>query len=178
MERNERTRNELESIFEEFSKNPPLFCQVEIQHIKNHKWSEDGKDYVGEVEIIGFFDFNKEPIKKRTNIIKKEEVKKEQYYPPPSYNYSVYNASRSSDGNIYYQRSEGTKKNSKFLQSSGGGIIGGALGAGAAYGGGYALSSIAVALGSTAVASGPGLPVVLIGAGIGLGIGALFGLFK
>ena len=175
---NERTRNELESIFEEFSKNPPLFCQVEIQHIKNHKWSEDGKDYVGEVEIIGFFDFNKEPIKKRTNIIKKEEVKKEQYYPPPSYNYSVYNASRSSDGNIYYQRSEGTKKNSKFLQSSGGGIIGGALGAGAAYGGGYALSSIAVALGSTAVASGPGLPVVLIGAGIGLGIGALFGLFK
>ena len=44
-------------LFDEFIQNPPLFCQVEIQHIKNYKWSEDGKDYVGEVEIIGFFDF-------------------------------------------------------------------------------------------------------------------------
>ena len=102
---NERTRDELEEIFDELSKNPPLFCQVEIQHIKNHKWSENGKDYIGEVEIIGFFDLNKKPIKERTNIIKKEEVIKKQYYPPPSYSYSVYNAARSLIGNIYYQRS-------------------------------------------------------------------------
>ena len=155
------------------SKNPPLFCQVEIQHIKNHKWSENGKDYIGEVEIIGFFDLNKKPIKERTNIIKKEEVIKQQYYPPPSYNYSVYNAARSSNGDIYYQRSEGTKKNSKFLQTSGGGIIGGALGAGGTFGGVFAYN--AVILGT---ATGPAAPIVLAGAAIGLGIGALFGLFS
>ena len=78
---NDRTRKELEVIFEELSKNPPLFSRVEIQHIKNHKWSENGKEYVGEIEIIiiRFFDLNKEPIKTVTNIIKKEEVIKQQY---------------------------------------------------------------------------------------------------
>ena len=73
---NDRTREELEVIFEELSKNSPLFSRVEIQHIKNHKWSENGKEYVGEIEIIifRFFDLNKEPIKTVTNIIKKEKV--------------------------------------------------------------------------------------------------------
>ena len=174
---NDRTREELEVIFEELSKNPPLFCQVEIQHIKNHKWSENGKEYVGEVEIIGFFDLNKKPIKTRTNVIKKEEVIKQQYYPPPSYDYSVYSAARSSSGSIYYKRSEGTPKNSKFLQTSGGGIVGGSLAAGLTYGGGYALSYLAT-IGTAATATGPGAPVVLIGAAVGLGIGALFGLFS
>ena len=173
---NERTRDELEEIFDELSKNPPLFCQVEIQHIKNHKWSENGKDYIGEVEIIGFFDLNKKPIKEKTNIIKKEEVIKQNYYPPPSYSYSVYNAKRSSNGNICYKRSEGTKQNSKFLQMSGGGIIGGALGAG----GGFAINAIhlAVTISSAATATGPGAPFIVAGAAIGLGIGALFGLFS
>ena len=174
---NERTRDELEEIFDELSKNPPLFCQVEIQHFKNHKWTENGKEYIGEVEIIGFFALNKKPIKERTNVIKKEEVIKEQYYPPPSYNCSVYNAARSSNGDIYYQRSEGNKNNSKFLQTSGGGILGGALGAGATFGGGYAISYLSV-LGTTAAATGPGAVPVLIGGAIGLGIGALFGLFS
>ena len=177
---NERTRDELEEIFDELSKNPPLFCQVEIQHIKNHKWSENGKDYIGEVEIIGFFDLNKKPIKEKTNIIKKEEVIKQNYYPPPSYSYSVYNAERSSNGNICYKRSEGTKQNSKFLQTSGGGIIGGALGAGVTFGGGFAINAIhlAATIGSAATATGPGAPFIVAGAAIGLGIGALFGLFS
>lgn len=173
---NERTRDELEEIFDEFSKNPPLFCQIEIQHYKNYKWSENGKEYIGEIEIIGFFDLNKKPIKERKNIIKKEEVIKTQYYPQPSYSCYVYNATRSSNGNICYQRSEGNKNNSKFLRTSGGGIFGGALGAGITYGGGYALSYLAT-IGTTAAASGPGAPAVLIGAAVGLGIGALFKLF-
>lgn len=166
---NDRTRDELEVIFDEFIQNPPLFCQVEIQHIKNYKWSEDGKDYVGEVEIIGFFDLNKEPIKKRTNIIKKEEVKKEHNYPPPIYKYSVYNATRSSNGTIHYQRSEGTKQNSKFLQTSGGGIVGGALGAGLTYGGGYALSQALIwaHVSAASAATGPAAPIVLTAAAIG-----------
>ena len=163
---NERTREELELIFDELSKNTPLFCQIEIQHIKNHKWKENGKEYVGEVEIIGFFDLNKIPIKTRTNIIKQEEVKQKQYYPPPSYKYSVYNAARSEDGSIHYQRSEGTKSNSNFLRATGEGIFLGGLGAGLAFAGAVALSSPVSA------------PVVLAGAAVGLGIRALFGLFS
>ena len=76
------------------SKNSPLFCQAEIKHIKNHKWKENGKEYIGEVKIIGFFDLNKEPIKEIMNIIKKEEVIKHQYHPPSSCNCYVYNATR------------------------------------------------------------------------------------
>ena len=129
------------------------------------------------MEIIGFFDLNKAPIKTRTHILKQEEVKHKQYYPPPSYNYSVYNAARSEDWHIHYQRSEGTKSNSKFLQASKIGIIGGGVGAGVIYGGGYALSYLST-IGTTAIATGPGAPVVLIGAAVGLGIGALFGLFS
>ena len=175
-ESNNRTREELEDIFNELSKNPPLFSQVEIQHIKNHKWTEeDGKEYFGEVEIIGFFDLNKKPIKERMNIIKKEEVKKEYKYPKPSYNCYVYSGARSSDGSIYYQRSEGTKNNSKYLKAGGGGIFGGTLGAGLTAGGGYALSSLGL-IGTTAAI--PGLNVIAVGTAIGLGIGAIFGLFS
>ena len=34
---NNRTREQLESVFDELSKNPPLYNQVEIKHITNHK---------------------------------------------------------------------------------------------------------------------------------------------
>ena len=73
------------------------------------------KSNIGEVEIIGFFDLNKEPIKEITNIIKKEEVIKQQYYPPSSCDYYVCRARRDDDGKIEYQVSEGTKENSKYL---------------------------------------------------------------
>ena len=173
---NNRTREELEDIFNELSKNPPLFSQIEIQHIKNHKWKEDdGKEYFGEVEIIGFFDLNKKPIKERTNIITKEEIKKEYNYPKPQYDCYVYSGARSSNGNIYYQRSEGTKNNSKYLKMGGGGIFGGALGAGLTAGGGYALTALHIIGAGTAV---PGLNILAAGAAIGLGIGAIFGLFS
>ena len=173
---NNRTREELEDIFNELSKNPPLFSQVEIQHIKNHKWKEDdGKEYFGEVEIIGFFDLNKKPIKERTNIITKEEIKKEYNYPKPQYDCYVYSGARSSNGNIYYQRSEGTKNNSKYLKMGGGGIFGGAIGAGLTAGGGYALTALNIIGAGAAV---PGLNILAAGAAIGLGIGAIFGLFS
>ena len=177
---NNRTREELEDIFDELSKNPPLFCQVEIQHKKNYKWKgEDGIEYIGEVEIIGFFDLNQTPIKEKFNIIKKEPIKKEQNYPPLTCNYSVYQGARSSGGEIYYKRSEGTKENSKYLKTGGGGIVGGALGAGLTAGGGYVLSGLGYI--SLTVAGGAALPaasVIAVGAAIGLGVGALFGLFS
>ena len=181
---NKRTREELEDIFTELSKNPPLFCQIEVQHIKNHKWKEnDGKEYIGEVEIIGFFDLNKKPIKERTNIIKKEEIKQQNNYPAPSYDCYVYSGARSSSGAIYYQRAEGTKKNSRYLQVGGGGIAGGALGLGITAGGGYALSALAPSLLGTAAAGAaiPGVNILVAGAAIGVAIGAgisaLFSLF-
>ena len=159
---NDKTREELESLFDELSKNPPLFNQVEVQHIKNHRWTEeDGNEYIGEVEIIYFFDLNKDPIKKRMNIIKKEKVIKQQSYPSSYSEHYVYNATRSSGGYINYQRQEANKSNSRVLKSLGSGIVTGALGAiGAA-----AFISMNVATAG-------------VGGAIGLGIGALFGLFK
>ena len=159
---NDKTREELESLFDEISKNPPLFNQVEVQHITNHRWTEeDGNEYIGEVEIIYFFDLNKEPIKKRMNIIKKEKVIKQQSYPSSYSEHYVYNATRSSGGYINYQRQEANKSNSRVLKSLGSGIVTGALGA----------------IGAAAFIS-MNLATAGVGGAIGLGIGALFGLFK
>jgi GTPase Era involved in 16S rRNA processing len=159
---NDKTREELESLFDEISKNPPLFNQVEVQHITNHRWTEeDGNEYIGEVEIIYFFDLNKDPIKKRMNIIKKEKVIKQQSYPSSYTEHYVYNATRSSGGYINYQRQEANKSNSRVLKSLGSGIVTGALGA----------------IGAAAFIS-MNLATAGVGGAIGLGIGALFGLFK
>ncbi len=159
---NDKTREELESLFDEISKNPPLFNQVEVQHITNHRWTEeDGNEYIGEVEIIYFFDLNKEPIKKRMNIIKKEKVIKQQSYPSSYTEHYVYNATRSSGGYINYQRQEANKSNSRVLKSLGSGIVTGALGA----------------IGAAAFIS-MNLATAGVGGAIGLGIGALFGFFK
>ena len=159
---NDKTREELESLFDEISKNPPLFNQVEVQHITNHRWTEeDGNEYIGEVEIIYFFDLNKEPIKKRMNIIKKEKVIKQQSYPSSYTEHYVYNATRSSGGYINYQKQEANKSNSRVLKSLGSGIVTGALGA----------------IGAAAFIS-MNLATAGVGGAIGLGIGALFGLFK
>ena len=168
---NNRTRAELEVIFDELSKNSPLFTQVEVNHIKNHKWTENGEEFVGEVEIIGFFDLNQEPIKQRMNVIKKEKVVKNQYYAPPTSRCEVYNATRSSSGSIQYQKTEGTKKNSRFLQTVGFGILEGVLCTGSTAG------TIAAFAGTAAV-TGPAAPFVIAGGAIGFGIGALFGLFN
>ena len=83
--RNNKNRQELEIIFNELCQNEPLFTKVEIKHIQNHKWTDekDGKEYIGEVEIIGYFDFNNEPLKERLNIISKKEVVPHYNYSPP-----------------------------------------------------------------------------------------------
>lgn len=159
---NDKNRIELEELISELCEADPLFCQIEIKHIKNHKWEENGKKYFGEVEIIGFFDLNNEPIKERTNIISKEEVKENINLPPPSYSYHVYNAQYSSSGDLSYQHFNGDSSNSHYAKQKhpvGWGILGGIAGAGVG-----ALAGIAFA-------------PISIGAGIGLGIGALFGLF-
>ena len=120
---NNRTREQLESVFDELSKNPPLYNQVEIKHITNHKWTEEGIEYIGEVEMIYFFDLNKEPIKQRTNAIKKDKVIQGQNYPSSYYDHYVYNATRSPSGYINYQRQEANKSNSRLLGEGGESIL-------------------------------------------------------
>lgn len=177
---NDKNREELEIIFDELIQSGPLFHQVEIKHLTNHKWKdENGKEYIGEVEIIGFFDFNKEPIKERMNIIKQEEVKKEVIYSPPSCDYTVYRGGYSSDGSLCYQSSPGNSSNSNYKRSNGGAIIGGGL-AGAAYVGGSVAGGAAIAAYMAKVSllstlTGPAAPIVLGASVVGLGIGALFG---
>ena len=57
----------------------------------------------------------------------------------------------------------------------GGGIFGGALGEGLTAGGGYDLNALNIIGAGAAV---PGLNILADGAAIGLGIGAIFGLFS
>lgn len=71
---NIKYRDELEILFDELSKNGPLFSQIEYKHIQNYKLKEDGKEYNAEVEIIGYFDLNHLPIKESINVIKKVEI--------------------------------------------------------------------------------------------------------
>ena len=165
-EKNNENREELQKLLIELIEAPPLFNQIEIKHIKNHKWEENGKEYYGEVEIIGYFDLNNEPIKERINVISKNEVQKEQYIPPPKYSYHVYNAGYSSNGKLRYNHYSGNESNSKYAKGHEG--AGGFLGA--LSGGG-----IGAAIGF-AYFSGVGIPLA-VGATIGLGIGALFGSF-
>ena len=128
---NDKTREQLESVFDELSKNPPLYNQVETKHITNHKWTEDdGIEYIGEVEMIYFFDLNKDPIKQRINVIKKDKVIQGQSYPPSHYEHYIYNATRSSNGYINYQRQEANQSNSRIFSSTGDDILTGGLGEG------------------------------------------------
>ena len=160
---NERTRDELENLFDELIKSDPLFNRVVIENIKNHKWKdENGKEFIGEVEIIGFYDLNDEPLKERMNIMSKKEVIKQTYYPPPSHNYTVYNAGYSSSGYLHYQSTSYKNKPNKVARTGGGGVLGSLLGVG----------------GTIFLMANPGTLAIAAGAGIGLGIGALFGLFS
>jgi len=161
--KNDENRAELQKLLNDLSESEPLFNQIEIKHIKNHKWEENGKKFFGEVEIIGYFDLNNEPIKERINVIHKEEVKETVNVPPPTYSYHVYNAGYSSSGNLCYNYSSGNSSNSKYAKkghSAGFGALGTIAGVGIA-----ALAT-----------SGIGAPLA-IGGAIGLGIGALFGSF-
>ena len=135
---------------------------MEIEHIKNHKWKDkDGKEFFGEVEIIGFYDLNDEPIKERLNIITQKEVVKQAYYPPPQYSCTVYNGGYSSSGNLCYQSKKYEKKPNRVARSGGGSILGGILGAGGAF----------------LLLSNPVGWQMTVGVGIGMAVGELFGLF-
>ena len=174
---NAKNREELEILFDELIKNEPLFHQVEIKHLNNYKWEEGNKEYIGEVEIIGYFDFNNTPLKEWTNVIKKEEVIPKQHYAPPTCDYTVYRGNYNSSGNLCYQSSSGTKSNSHYKNMAIGGVTGATYVAGALAGGAilaeYSTAATIISAASTALP--PLAPVLIVGSVIGLGIGALFG---
>lgn len=187
---NTHNKEDLEKLINELIQKEALFCQIEIQHINNKKIKENGKTYLVECEIIGYFDFNHLPIKEQENIIKKEEIieKTVSTIPSPSTNVYVYKADQNRDGNLNYNREEGNENNSHYIRNKViggglGGIGGAALGTlgGLAYAGGVTSGTgiaAAIAAGTAAsfaapVAIGVGI-VGLVGAGIGIGISKLF----
>ena len=97
------------------------------------------------------------------NIMNQKEVIKETYCPPKKYNYTVYNAGYSSSGNLCYQSTSYEKKPNKAARAGAGGVLGGVLG-----GGGVLVATF----------SNPVGWAIAAGAGVGFGIGALFGLFS
>lgn len=72
---NIKVRDDLEILLNELSKNEPLFNQIEIIHIKNYKIQENGKNYLAEVEIIGYFGLNNsEPLKETIKVLDRKEI--------------------------------------------------------------------------------------------------------
>ena len=189
---NNKNKEDLEIVIEDLCKTKPLFCQIEIKHIKNEIIEENGKKYLAEYEIIGYFDLNHLPIKEEKRDIKKEEIKEEEKknIPPPSLDVDVYKANTDSSGNLNYVKEPGNENNSKYLKNKIGaglgGIGGAAVGAlgGLAYVGGITSGAglaTAITTGAAATASVIAAPVAIgigvigaVGAGIGYGISKLF----
>ena len=166
---NNNNKRDLEILLNELCQIKPLFCQIEVIHVKNEKIERDGKKYLVEYERIGYFDLNHIPLKEKINIINEKQIY--------SYQYS-YHSSYSTSYNHYVIKPDPPKKpedpispptikkateeNSKYLQGAGiGGLIGAAAGA---IGGGIVAGVVA----------GPALIVGGIGAVIGIGAAKLF----
>jgi len=164
--KNIKVRDELEILLNELSKNEPLFNQIEIMNIKNYKIHENGKNYLTEVEVVGKFDFNHEPLKENIKVISREEIftKDEEKIPKTEVNVDVYNAIKNEDGNLEIIKNDGTDGNSNYLKNYNG------IGAGAGIGG---LCGIFVA-GMAGLTALPILGVASVGAGIGAAIGSYF----
>lgn len=75
---NKKYINELEESLTKLNEKEHLFCRIEICHYKNYRYQkeEDKKFYIGEVEVIGYFDINEKPIKEDFNEIDVRRFKK------------------------------------------------------------------------------------------------------
>lgn len=158
--KNIKVRDDLEDLLEELSDNEPLINQIEIMHVKNYKMEENGKKYLTEVEIIGYFDLNHESLKEDIKIISREEVltSNEEEIPPTEVNIDIVNAKKDSDGKLDYNEEKGNTKNSNYIKNHTGAKVGaGVVGTAAGIGG-------AIFAGMAGVAA---FPVLAIGAGIG-----------
>ena len=172
--KNIKVRDELEILLNELILNEPLFNQIEIMHIKNYKITENGKDYLAEVEITGYFDLNHEPLKENIKVISREEIftKDEDEIPPTEVNIDVYNAKKNEDDKLEINKEDGNNGHSNYVKNYTGTKVGAGIVGTAAGIGGAVLAGMA---GLTALPIiGVGAGVAAVGAGIGAAIGSLF----
>lgn len=181
IEKNRKNKEDLEILINDLNKGQPLFCQIEIIHIKNEIYKENGEEYLAEYERVDYYDLNHNPIKVQLNFIKKELIKKEekQYIPPPSAEVKVINAKKNNNGSLKHSMEDGNEKNSNFIKNNKVGTILGGLGGGIAGGlGGLAVAGLnagatgtlitLITEGAFAGACAFGFPVVIGAAGVGL----------
>ena len=171
---NNKNKEDLEILINELCQKDPLFCQIEIIHVKNEKIKENGQTFLVEFERIGFFDFNHYPLYEKENLIKKEPINDDQEVPLVSKEVKVFKAQSDSSGNLNYSGEKGNKNNSKYLKykvgGDIGGIIGGGLGAmgGLAYAGGIATGNVSL---GTALAAGAAAGAEVFVAPVAIGVG-------
>lgn len=191
---NQKNKEDIEKLFNELIQKEPLFCQIEIIHVKNEKEKINGITYLVEYEKIGFFDFNHAPLFENKNYITKVEIHEEPEVKP-SYSGYVYSPPPPPKPNEPIKPPEPKKAdefNSFYLKykteiDTGVGAVGGAaLGAlgGLAYAGGVTAGvsvGSAIAAGAAATASVFAAPLAIgigvvgaIGAGAGYLISKLF----
>lgn len=121
---NEKNRDETEKLLDDFIKEEPLFCQIEIVEVKNEIIKEKEKTYSVDYELVCYFDFNHAPLKTDRNVLRREELienKESNKSPPPPPTISkpiVMKAKKNEKGNLQYTKEEGNEKNSKIVQNS------------------------------------------------------------
>ena len=121
---NEKNRDETEKLLDDFIKEEPLFCQIEIVEVKNEIIKEKEKTYSVDYELVCYFDFNHAPLKTDRNVLRREELienKESNKSPPPPPTISkpiVMKAKKNEKGNLQYTKEEGNEKNSKIVKNS------------------------------------------------------------
>jgi GTP-binding protein EngB required for normal cell division len=166
VQKNNNTKyvNELEESLTKLSEKEHLFCRIEICHFKNYRFQkdEDKKFYLGEVEIIGYFDINEKPLKEDFIEIDVREIQKdEKDLPKPELAVEAIKAEEDENNNLYHKTIENPPDS--YYWKAFKTIIGGGIGGAIAGGLGLLLGGII------------GAPIVpVIGAG-GLIIGSIIG---
>lgn len=176
---NQKNKEDIEKLFNEFIQKDPLFCQIEIIHVKNEKEKINGITYLVEYEKIGFFDFNHVPLFENKNYIKKEEIHEEPPYKPSisGYVYSPPPQPKPNEPIKLPKPEPANPNNSNYIKykseiGAGVGALGGAaIGAlgGLAYAGGV---TAGVSLGS-AIAAGAAATVSIFAAPVAIGVGVV-----
>ena len=171
IQKNIQVRDELEIELNKLISSPALFSKIEIISVSNFKMEdkEQNKKYLAEIEVVGYFDLNDEPLNEKVKVISKKEVTEAEFNNAKQgkIKVKVCKAIKNKLGNLYYITEEGNSSNSNYMKlkkSALGGAIGG-IGIGILGGIGIAAS----------VAS---LPFVGGAAAIATGVGAIIGYFK
>ena len=170
-ESNIQVRNELEIELDKLIATEPLFSQVEIMRVTDYKIEENGKKYLANVEIIGFFDLNENniPIKEKVKVLTKREIKESEPIPEPKIKVEVTKAKIGEDQKLHYETKTEDKNtgnpDSKYIKNYNGTKTGAAVGSiGGLIIGGIAAGAVGIAA----------LPAVGIGAAVA-GAATFFG---